>query len=100
LADPDDAALRDYILHGLGKSPLAFARNYYAHYPKLAIGHWPPVFYVAQALWIIMFPATRNSVLVMMALVTAMLAAWCGSLALLALPGVMASDGKIMTEIP
>lgn len=107
--------MRDYMLHGLLKPPLAFARDYYTHYPMLALGHWPPVFYVAQALWMIVFPATRNSVLVMMALLAAMLAewtylllrgrygsvgAWCGSLTLLALPGVMTFDAEIMTEIP
>jgi glycosyltransferase involved in cell wall biosynthesis len=107
--------IHDYVLYGRAKPPLAFARDYYAHYPKLSLGHWPPMFYLAQALWMIVFPATRNSVLVMMALVAAMLAegtyallfprygsvaAWCGSLALLSLPGVMASDARIMTEIP
>jgi len=120
--DPDEPAhfvtglmVHDYLLHGLGESPLAFARDYYAHYPKVSLGHWPPVLYLAQALWMIVFPATRNSVLVMMALVAAVLAewtyallsrrygavgAWCGSLSLLGLPGVIASDSKIMTEIP
>lgn len=120
--DPDEPGhfvtglmIHDYLLHALGAPPLAFARDYYAHYPKLALGHWPPVFYVAQALWMMVFPATRNSVLVMIALVAAMLAewtynllrrrygtagAWCGSLSLLGLPGIIASDCKIMTEIP
>ncbi|MGA7413456.1 MAG: glycosyltransferase family 39 protein [Bryobacteraceae bacterium] len=120
--DPDEPGhfvtglmVRDYMLHGFGQSPLAFARDYYAHYPKLSLGHWPPVFYVAQALWMVLFPATRNAVLVMIALVAALLAewtyallrtrystvgAWCGSLTLLGVPGLMASDSKVMTELP
>ncbi|MGB6075548.1 MAG: hypothetical protein WBG29_07920, partial [Candidatus Acidiferrales bacterium] len=32
-------------------SPLQFAENYYVHYPKVGIGHWPPVFYLLQAFW-------------------------------------------------
>jgi 4-amino-4-deoxy-L-arabinose transferase-like glycosyltransferase len=49
--DPDEPAhyvnslfLGDWIRAGL-PSPMAFARDYYAHFPKLSIGHWPPGWY-------------------------------------------------------
>lgn len=37
--------LRDYLRDGLGQSPLAFARDYYQHYPKIAPFMWPPLFH-------------------------------------------------------
>jgi hypothetical protein len=43
------AMVYDYIKTSLGSSPMAFAADYYAHYPKIGIGHWPPFFYVLEA---------------------------------------------------
>ena len=34
-----------YAKDALGQDPLAFATEYYLHYPKISIGHWPPAFY-------------------------------------------------------
>ena len=55
--DPDESAhvitslmIHDYAQSGLGSSPLRFAENYYVHYPKVAIGIWPPVFHATAAL--------------------------------------------------
>src|SRR5688572_12835379 len=41
--------VRDYVANGLPGSPMAFARDYYLHYPKVAFGQWPPILYVVQA---------------------------------------------------
>lgn len=41
----------DYARTALGTDPVAFARQYYARYPKVAVGHWPPFFYAVQASW-------------------------------------------------
>ncbi len=56
----------DYLKHGLweGVSPMTFARNYYDHYPKVAIGHWPPLFYLCQALWFLVAGVSRVSVMI------------------------------------
>jgi predicted secreted protein len=81
-AEFDDAShyvtglmVRDYIAQGFPSSPSAFAQSYYAHYPKVGLGHWPPVFYVAEALWMLMFGNSIASVLVLMAVITALIAA-------------------------
>lgn len=49
--------------------------GFYAHYPKVALGVWPPAFYVLQSAWT--FPAgiSRTSVLILMALLAACTAA-------------------------
>ncbi len=43
--------LLDYLGTAFGTNPVSFAYEYYAHYPKVAFGHWPPLFYVIQAAW-------------------------------------------------
>jgi hypothetical protein len=79
-AAPDEAAhlvsgimIFDYLRHGLFQSPIAFAQNYYNHYPKIAIGHWPPVFYSFEALWFLCFGVSRASAVVFTAFATASL---------------------------
>jgi Dolichyl-phosphate-mannose-protein mannosyltransferase len=47
--------VHDYLALGLGSSPVDFAERYYAFYPKVAIGHWPPVFYAVQSVWFLIF---------------------------------------------
>lgn len=67
--------VRDYLASGFTQAPMRYAESYYAHYPKAALGHWPPVYYAAQAVWNLIFPATRASILVCHAIFTALLAA-------------------------
>ena len=45
----NSAMIRDYVLHGLGTNPVRFALEYYAHLPRVSIGHWPPFFHLVQA---------------------------------------------------
>ena len=72
---PDEAAhyvtglmVRDYLTTGIPKNPMRFAEAYYDHYPKVALGHYPPVFYVFEAVWSLVFSGSRTSILVFMAL--------------------------------
>lgn len=66
--------VREYLTSGHLLHPMAFAQNYYAHYPKVAFGHWPPVFYIVQAGWMLLFSASRVSVRLELAFTTAVLA--------------------------
>lgn len=75
---PDEAAhyvtglmIRDYMVDGIPQHPMRFAENYYDHYPKVALGNWPPFFYVAQSAWTIPFGVSRSSLMIFMALLTA-----------------------------
>ena len=56
-AFPDEAAhvvtglmAHDFLWSGQYGSPMSYAESYYLHYPKVAIGHWPPGFYGIQLL--------------------------------------------------
>ncbi len=40
--------LGDWIRAGF-PAPMAFAQDYYAHFPRLTIGHWPPGWYMLEA---------------------------------------------------
>jgi len=35
-----------YVTEAFGQNPLTYATDFYIHYPKLSIGHWPPLYYV------------------------------------------------------
>lgn len=59
--DPDEPAhavsslvVRDYIAQAFPHDPLPFAWNFYAHYSKVSIGHWPPLFYLLEAIWMLL----------------------------------------------
>jgi uncharacterized membrane protein len=43
--------LRDYLVGGLPGPPVAWAKDYYLHYPKVTIGHWPPVLPALLGAW-------------------------------------------------
>lgn len=66
--------IHDYLAGGLRQAPLPFAQNFYEHYPKVALGHWPPLFYVVQAGWTLLFTPARPSVLLLMAVLCALAA--------------------------
>ena len=66
--------IRDYVAAGFPTSPIAYAEGYYFYYPKVAFGMWGPLLHVAEAAWTLIFPATRNSVIVLMALISSLTA--------------------------
>jgi hypothetical protein len=66
--------VRDYVSQGFPNAPIRFAQTYYDHYPKVALGHYPPAFYTLYLPWALLFPPSRGSALVFMALVSACLA--------------------------
>lgn len=117
---PDEAGhyvtgllIRDFIARAKPGNPLGYAKTYYAYYPKVALGNWPPGFYLLQAAWTLPFGAGRTQVLVLMAGIAALvaaliagmaagrvprpLAAGCG-LAFLLLPLVQSHVAMVMTE--
>lgn len=47
--------------------------GFYSRYPKVALGVWPPLFYMVQSAWTIPFGTSRVSVLLLMAALAAVL---------------------------
>jgi GT2 family glycosyltransferase len=65
-AFPDEPAhfmtglmIRDYLAQWPRGSPLAWAGQYYLHYPKVALGHWPPLFHLTEGVWWLFAPPSR-----------------------------------------
>jgi hypothetical protein len=49
-------------LHDLPReNPMQWAGEYYLHYPKVAIGHWPPGYAIVEGLWSLAFGSSRAS---------------------------------------
>ncbi len=105
--------VRDFIAGLDFRHPLQFAQRYYYHYPKVAIGVWPPVFYGALGIWLLIVGASRGSALMFIAIIAAMTASiiyftgkrligrWAGIFAavlFVASPVVQESSGRVMTE--
>ncbi len=65
----------EYLREGMGRSPQKFAEQFYVHYPKVAIGHWPPFYYLCAGIWGLLFGVGHTSYLVFMALLAGLLAA-------------------------
>jgi Dolichyl-phosphate-mannose-protein mannosyltransferase len=59
---PDEAAhvvtglmVRDYLAGPVwsGTHPMRYAEEYYERFPRVALGHYPPGFYVVEGLWLL-----------------------------------------------
>lgn len=50
--------ISSYLKTHFGANPLAFATDYYVHYPKISIGHWPPAYYGILGLLFLVIPAS------------------------------------------
>lgn len=48
----------DYLRHHFGSNPMAAATDFYIHYPKISIGHWPPAYYGFLGLAFLILPPT------------------------------------------
>ena len=63
--------MRDYFAGGFLEEwhPVRYAENYYERFPKVALGHYPPGFYLLAGLW--MLPVRNGTaILLMMAALT------------------------------
>lgn len=77
--DPDEAAhavtalmVRDYLAEGFGQHPMKFARTYYDHFPRVALGHYPPFYYLVAAVLLLPFPSPQTLYILQALLVAAL----------------------------
>ena len=75
---PDEAAhvvtglmVRDYLAGPLWhlQHPMHYAQDYYDHFPKVALGHYPPGFYLVMGLWLLPV-RSKLSILIFSAVMT------------------------------
>jgi len=121
-AQPDEAShyvtgvmIRDYLARGLPGNPVAFAKNFYVHYPRVSFGLWPPMFHVLSGVWMLAFGTTRTSI---MFLLVAFTTAWAfifylvsrkvlgptgavvAAVLLVLLPATQQSTAEVMLDVP
>ena len=107
--------VHDYLAQRPAGNPLDWAIRYYLHYPKIALGRWPPGFALIEAFWWILFAPSRISVILLegtIALLSAMLffplaerlagvrIALASTLLLVCSPIVAASYSSCMADAP
>ncbi len=61
----------DYLANQFPTHPLTQARDFYLSFPKLSIGHWPPLYYLTTGLLFFVIPRTPEAVMVVNIVVTA-----------------------------
>jgi 4-amino-4-deoxy-L-arabinose transferase-like glycosyltransferase len=72
--------IAEYAKNALGSNPLAFASEYYLHYPKISIGHWPPAYYALLSPFFLLLPASPHSAFVLNLILSAVPAMLIGLL--------------------
>jgi hypothetical protein len=119
-ADPDEAAhavtslmVRDYLADALPKNPLHYAQDYYEHFPKVALGHYPPGYYLVSSLVLLPFPQV-NALIVLQAVfcgvlgwqifqlghrLTGPFGAWLAAMVFVALPMVQKVASCVMSDL-
>jgi hypothetical protein len=63
--------IHDYLLHGLASSPMGFLTTWHSHYPLIGIGHWGPLYYGVEAVWMLLAGTSRAAALALSAAVAA-----------------------------
>jgi len=106
--------VRDYVTSGEWSSPIEYAKQYYAHYPKIGLGNWPPLFYAAQAAWGLLFSHEKLSTVLFAGVQTWLLAtvlylalrryygwvpALCMAGVFVAIPLVQQLSGVVMADV-
>ncbi|MDE2005643.1 MAG: glycosyltransferase family 39 protein [Rhodospirillales bacterium] len=66
----------DYLRSGHFGNPMRFARAYYLHWPRVAIGHWPPLFYAIQTLAFAIAGRSVQTAIAFQAVVAGAAAGW------------------------
>src|SRR5262249_5919279 len=61
-----------YVSKALGANPLVYARDFYLHYPKISIGHWPPLYYALLSPFFFVLPPEPPPFLVINVIVAAL----------------------------
>lgn len=66
----------DYLRQAPFSNPLHYALNYYMHFPRIAIGQWPPLFYVVQAAVFALGERSDTAAIALQAVIGGLAAGW------------------------
>ena len=91
--------IAEYARTSLGANPLAFATEYYLHYPKISIGHWPPAYYALLSPFFLLLPANPHTALALNLLLSALPAMLAGLLIVRLQPRWLAFIAALVTAL-
>jgi hypothetical protein len=86
----------DYITQWPHRNPMRWAEQYYLHYPKVAIGHWPPGYYLLQGFWWLFATPSRGSAMALNAILCVAAAAILYRLLRATSPGWLAAGAACL----
>ena len=66
----------DYLREAPFSNPLRYALDYYAHLPRVSIGHWPPMFYIVQAAVFGLFGRSGATAMAFQAVIAGVACGW------------------------
>ena len=107
--------IHDYLFQGLGQSPMAFASNWFLHYPALTISLYPPILPVTEALAFTLFGFSHIVAQAVVSIFAGICALGCfatmrtatsrsiavaAALFLFATPSVLLWSRQVMMEVP
>lgn len=61
----------DYLRSRFAQTPMAFAEQFYVHYPAVAFGMWGPLLHILGGVWTVVFGGSRMSILLLIAVISA-----------------------------
>ena len=119
---PDEAShfmtglmIRDFLVQLPYRNPVQWAEQYYVHYPRVAFGHWPPLFHFVEGVWWLLLPPSRVTAMLLIGLI-GLAAAVCfyriarkvaapplalfTACLLVATPVFQNGAGQVMSELP
>lgn len=64
-----------YMQSWFSSNPMAFAADFYTHYPKISIGHWPPAYYALLGPVFLVIPPSIKAAFLINLIVSALPAA-------------------------
>jgi hypothetical protein len=67
--------IASYAREAFGQDPMAFATEFYLHYPKISIGHWPPAYYGLLSPFFLLLPARAETAFALNLFISALPAA-------------------------
>jgi 4-amino-4-deoxy-L-arabinose transferase-like glycosyltransferase len=70
----------DWVREGPLLDPIGYAQEYYRHFPRVTVGHWPPLLYVLQSGVFAVAGRSSAAALGFQALVAGLACAWPASL--------------------
>lgn len=107
--------LKEYFTTFPLQHPLSYLKEFHSRYPFVGIGHWPPLFYGVEAVWMMLFSSSKTAAIALAAAVTLMtsltlyiaasrmvgrIAGIFAALAFTLAPVVRASGNELMLDIP